>query len=185
MRAELPIAIDNRLPEGAEPFNGAVAETIVPNPFKVGYVVTASISLRDDPLAWMYARGGLEKWQFATGRRLQAAFEKSDAGRLQAFDPSAIHIKGSGDATFVKDANYDLLQSVKRITGRRDPKTGLSGYDVLRSVLSHGLSVRAVATNACVDRKVVARIFKNALNTAGEMLGFKGRAPNRKSKGKP
>jgi hypothetical protein len=176
MRAPLPPVIDNRLTEGDEPFNGTVAEISVPNPFVLGMHVTASISLRDDPLACLYARGGLEVWQFVTGRKLQECFETVEAGRLKAFDPTAIHISCGSSSSFAIDIAYESLKAVEQKTGRRDPKTGMRGFDTLRSVLRHGLTLAAVARNSGITRKVATRIFKNALSTAGEVLGLKGRA---------
>jgi hypothetical protein len=179
MRAPLPIAIDNRLTEGDEPYNGAVAEIKVANPFERGRFVHATISLRDDPLACMYVMGGIEQWQFITGRKLQEDFEIVEAGRLQAFDPTAIHISCKAIARFAKDAVYERLKAVLDRTGARDPKTGLRGFDVLRSVLSHGKTLTMVAREAAISRKVATRIFKSALSEAGEVLGLKGRAQAR------
>jgi hypothetical protein len=176
MRAPLPLAIDNRLPDGGEPYNGSIAEIKVPNPFERGRFVTASISLRDDPLARMYAHEGLEVWQFVAGRKLQECFETVEAGRLKAFDPTAIHISCGSASSFAIDIAYEALKAVEQKTGRRDPKTGIRGFDTLRSVLCHGLTIVAIAHNTGISRKVVARIFKSALSTAGEVLGLKGRA---------
>jgi hypothetical protein len=176
MRAPLPPVIDNRLSEGDEPYNGSIAEISVPNPFVRGMHVTASISLRDDPLACMYARGGLEVWQFVAGRKLQEVFEIVEAGSLQAFDPTAIHISCKAIARFSKDVAYQKLKVVLDRTGARDPKTGLSGFAVLRSVLSHGKTITMVAREAAISRNAATRIFKTALSAAGEVLGLKGRA---------
>jgi hypothetical protein len=131
------------------PYNGQAVLDTVDNPnYRVGYhngedkTLSVMRSIRDDPLAGLWARKQIDKVQFDAGREWQRHYETAGIGQVVAVDPLREPVDGGGAGR----ADWSDRQSYA-FYKLKESRTflGLSGYALVSDVLGLGLPIIEVA----------------------------------------
>lgn len=176
--AKLTAATDRTIAEVDKPFNARITSRSVPDPFQAGYRITATASLRDDPLGRLHARHQIDEAQYAAGHFLQGMIELAGTGSVQAMDPTKEPVDGRGQA--VEPITDAQLRAGRRLREAREA-LGKSGYALVMEVLGerHFIEqcVRARGQSGEAAVKFWGRRFRECLETIAEEFGFTGQAP--------
>ena len=133
-------------------------------------------SLRDDPLAAMYAAGQITKVQRDAGRAWEGWFHHSEIGPIRAIDPSRDKVDGG---KLAEPLGNRALYAQDKLRECRD-WLGEEGNDLVNDVLGWArLSLRHAAERrgkrSESDRKYIGRRFRECLDTIAEVAGLSSR----------
>ncbi len=152
--------------------NARVASRTVDDPLELGGKLNVLVSVRDDPLAQLYARRFIDDAQFMAGRKWQELYELAESGAMR-----------SGLSEFVDGRGTDGLGIDSRLDAFVEllnchDMLGKQGEALVRSVLGHGKFIIEVAAdlglNSQRDIDYLGRRLRECLESIAEVFGFSG-----------
>lgn len=180
-RGVIPISIDRRVDKSALPFGskGKLTTRMVADPYSdTGGSIVVTASLRDDPLARLFARKQIKEHQYAVGHYTQNLFELAEPAGVRAMDFSKEPVDGRGVST---DSGSDAQRRASLRLQQARQCLGTRGYALVRAVLSDRLFIDQVAQAAGMtsERAIlfVGARFREALDDLAFLYGFAGEAP--------
>lgn len=118
--------------------NAKVVSAIVKDPYSQnGEYITATRSVRDDPLADMHSRRVIDQAEYEAGRAWQRYHEITEIGPISAIDPTKEAVDGGKVWAGITDRQLDAfakLQSANKMLGHQ-------GAELMHGLLSDGLTV--------------------------------------------
>jgi len=154
------------------PYNGAVADVLVDNPYQAGQKITVSASLRDDPLRRLLAYNSIDQAQYAAGRHLQGLFEAAELGAIKAMDFSKEPVDGYTAPEMLSERQEKAIRTLRWLRGRIDAHS----LALLRDVLASRMYIyQAAAARGYNGRGGISKVtvwFRESLEAAAEELGF-------------
>lgn len=175
----LPTIIRSLAPSD-QPYNHDLAERAVADPYQAGRFVTATASLRDDPLARLHVRNQIDDAQFAAGRHVQRLIESSEVGTVKAMDAGKPFVDGGRGPEPVSDQQIKAGRDLQRVR----LELGGNGYTLVRSILGDRMFIEQYAAmvgdNTQRSRDFFARRFRECLDTLAAMFGYTGTGPQAK-----
>jgi hypothetical protein len=157
------------------PYNAQLAVAIVDDPGERGKFITATRSIRDDPLGGLYSRLRIDRAQLEAGRHFQRAYENAGLKFITAIDPRNEPVDGSP----IRNAGFAEAQR-EGFTVLREAKATLGddGYVLTVDVLGHGLSIQEIARRSAhgetASRYYGAR-FRECLESLARLWGYVSR----------
>jgi hypothetical protein len=149
----------------------STAEATIIDPY--GDRGVALISVRDDYLAWLWARGRIEEHEYRAARRWQRAFEIVEAGLASGFDPTRPVVdcaRPSEPLTEARLRAFALLDEAKRCLG-------IEGDALMADVCGRGLALIEVAKRRGLysrrARNYLGRRFRECLDTLSRLWGMR------------
>jgi hypothetical protein len=135
--------------------------------------ITVLRSIRDDPLAGMWARDQIDRTQFCAGRMWQRFWEQAGIAGVQAMDPTKEPVDGRG--AMRPDITDEQLKAYRQLKAARDVM-GLEGDRLLREILEEGLSIkRAAYRRGMISERGIlycGRRFGECLETLARLWGL-------------
>ncbi len=152
------------------PLNSVVAPVTIRD--HEGDQIRVLRSLRDDPLAALFARQQIDDAQYLAGRKWQALFEMSGIGAVRAIDPTREAVDGGRMPEMLTEAHREAVKRMA-VLGRA---LGLEGDALVRDVLGLGYSLEKAAivrgTTSEREQRYLGRRLRECLDTLAIELGF-------------
>ena len=159
------------LPHGAQ-----VVADVVEDPYSPAgesHEITVIRSIRDDPLAGMWARDQIDRTQFCAGRMWQRYWEQAGISGVQAMDPTKEPVDGRG--AMRPDITDQQLKAYRQLKAARHA-LGAEGDRLLREILEEGLTIkRAAYRRGMISERGIlycGRRFGECLETLARFWGL-------------
>lgn len=166
---------DRRTKDALRNANLAAVEVDDPYAQEPGGKIMVMRSVRDDPLAAMYAAGTVDLCQFEAGRRWQGANAALEVGIIKAIDPSKEAVDGGRMADPVCEGVVRRDRARKDIE-RAETALGEEGLMLVRDILESELTIAMAATRRGLKsetgRKYLGKRFRECLKTLAFVFGF-------------
>jgi len=158
------------------PWNASIAIVTVPDPYNERDRITATQSLRDDPLARMKARGQIEQSEMEAGRHWQRAYERVEVGGATAIDPTRECVDGGRIPEPFTDEQKRAADDLNRARKAVVRELGIMGERVIRAVLAEHMTVKEIAEamgfTDQASHKFYGRTFREGLRTLAVVFGY-------------
>lgn len=153
-----------------------IAETEVVDPHQPPGQTDARITvlrtLRDDPLARLWARDQIDRAQYLAGRLMQRLYEMAAIGSLKAIDTTKEPVDGGKLANVASDAQSDAINRIEKL----ELVMGITESIIVRNVLGDGMFLADVAAARGLysdrGRRALARVFRGALEKLAKELKY-------------
>jgi hypothetical protein len=165
-----PPKVHERLAEIPAAQVGSTVVAIVDDPYsQVGAQIAVMRSVRDDPLAGMYARSQIDTAQYSAGRQWQRIHEQAAVGALKSIDPTQEPVDGHGPPhepfTDVQRHAFAELKAVAVCLG-------FEGDRLVRDILGDRVSLFEAAQRRSRPKKYIGQRFRECLETLAKLWGF-------------
>lgn len=165
------------------PFNAQLAIDIVDNPNKhdgAAPRISVTRSIRNDPIAGLYARSQIDMAQYHAGRKWQAYYDAAGIGLVIAMDPLKEPVDGRGATrSDFSDAQLYAFHKLKEARA----VLGLEGDAIIHDVLGDGMSIADVAMKRGLSSQLSVRYygmrFRECLEALAVAWGLAGGANTR------
>lgn len=129
-------------------------------------------SLRDDPLAGMFARRQIDQAQYDAGRKWQAYMEDTEVGNIRAIDPT----KEAVDGGRMPEPLSDRAAFAFRELSHAHATLGMIGENIVRDVLgTNRMTIKQAAAKRCCTKTAEVEFwgkrFREALDTLAVVFG--------------
>ena len=153
--------------------NSRVAEAVVDDPYSDnGGKLRVIRSVRDDPLAGMYARKQVDEAQYVAGRQWQRHYEMAGIGSIRAIDPG----KEAVDGGRFPDPLSDSQMAASDQLVKADMALGQDRCAIIRDILGEGLDITLCATRRGmvrqIDRRAISAKFHDSLEILAKLWGY-------------
>jgi hypothetical protein len=149
--------------------NAIVAPVEVKDPYGDRIVVLRS--LRDDPLAGMFARRQIDQAQYDGGRAWQKCMEESEVGNIRAIDPTKEAVDGGRCPEPLSDRYAHAHAKLKEAHSI----LGMIGENIVRDILGSRLTIMEAGQRRGYTTKdelaFMGRRFREALDTLAVVFG--------------
>jgi hypothetical protein len=146
-----------------------VAPVEVQDPFGDRIVVLRS--LRDDPLAGMFARRQIDQAQYDGGREWQRLTEMTEIGCVKAIDPT----KEAVDGGRFPDLYREGAARAARDLAHAHATLGMIGENIVKDILGRRLTIKQAGQQRGYTSKAelefMGQRFREALNTLAVVFG--------------
>lgn len=154
--------------------NAMVVPFEVQDPYAVDGIgrIVVMRSLRDDPLAGMFARRQIDQAQYDAGRKWQAYMEDAEVGNIRAIDPT----KEAVDGGRMPEPLSDRAAFAFRELSHAHATLGMIGENIVRDILgANRMSIKqAAAKRYCTKAAEIefwGKRFREALETLAVVFG--------------
>jgi len=172
MAIQISPQIDRRVADNAMPFNALTAPRRVADPLNAGREIVVTASVRDDELGRLSARNHISPHHFAVGRHVQRLFEENGAGGVKAMDTTKEPVDGRGQ--FIDPISDRQIKNGRKLVDAK-ALLGARNFNVVRAVLSDGISIEQLGDNTKVGAAYFLKRFRESLDKLSEMFGYSGR----------
>jgi hypothetical protein len=149
--------------------NAVVAPVEMADPF--GDRVVVLRSLRDDPLAGMFARRQIDQAQYDAGREWQRLTEQTEVGNIRAIDTTKEAVDGGRFPEPLSDNAARAFKELNRAHGL----LGMIGENIVREILGSRLSIMEMAQRrgytTRTEIEFMGKRFREALDTLAVAFG--------------
>lgn len=146
-----------------------VAPVEMKDPF--GDQVVVLRSLRDDPLAGMFARRQIDQAQYDAGREWQRLTEKTEIGNVKAIDPTKEAVDGGRFPELYREG----AARAARDLAHAHATLGMIGESIVKDILGSRLTIKQSGARRGYTSKAeiefMGQRFREALNTLAEVFG--------------
>jgi len=152
------------------PFNAMVVPALVEDPLdKSGQIVT-TVSLRDDPLGWMFHHKQIDNAKYRAGRRFQELYEASEIGNLKLTLKEAVD-GGGITPDIVTEYGVDCRKRLMELAALLK-----NGYHLLCDVLGRGMYLLQAAGARGIQSdwgiKQLGKRFRECLELLAREFGY-------------
>lgn len=148
----------------------ATAEVPIIDPY--GDPGVALVQVRDDHLAWLWARGEVELYEYHAGRRWQRAYELALLGGARGIDTTRERVDGGRSPEVLGEAQ---MRAMRDLDASRE-LLGARGFRLMEDICGRGLSLREAAQARWLvtqrARDYLGRRFRECLHELAVMWGM-------------